>query len=138
MDHSRDLTRNLSASRREDLIWERFSVDRGDLRWLDHAACQGSPLDWWAPPLGGGRRQGGAWRPDDRAEAMCRSCSVRNQCLADAELTGDIDWIMRANVGPLAYLKWRRYYAEKVSTDEVIMKRREVTRINRKKVKEAE
>jgi WhiB family transcriptional regulator, redox-sensing transcriptional regulator len=45
--------------------------------WSERAACAGTPLDLWFPPVG---------KSDKRAEAIkiCSTCPVRDECLTDA------------------------------------------------------
>jgi hypothetical protein len=51
--------------------------------WLEAAACRGRPLSWWFPA----RRQRFVI---EVARAVCRSCPVRAECLAEAlELEDD-------------------------------------------------
>lgn len=101
-----------NSGRKEISAFDRFRVDRGDLSWVQFAECKGTPQSWWSPPYDKpGRYKGGPWRPDPRAYQLCARCTVSKECLADAKLTGDIDWVMRAAEGPYVVLKSReRYY----------------------------
>lgn len=51
---------------------------RGRPAWHEAAACRGKPTDWWLPVGGRGSR------PPPEALALCRSCAVRAECLAEA------------------------------------------------------
>lgn len=101
------------GGRPELSAYERFTMDRGNLAWTAHVACKDTPIEWWAPPYKRGRPAvAQRWEPHPEAQRLCNECPVSAECLADAEATGDIDWTMRANHGPLAFLKWRARHAE--------------------------
>ena len=44
--------------------------------WLDDAACKGTPTKWWFPDTG--------HQTPPEAKALCRTCPVRDECLAEA------------------------------------------------------
>lgn len=52
-----------------------------DPTWMDDAACQGYPVNWWHP--GNGVLSGRAPVNHDAAKALhiCRGCPVRELCL---------------------------------------------------------
>lgn len=76
-----------------------------DVSWFEDALCVGTPIIWWAPPFATRQESqfSRAWNPDPRAYEMCKACPVSKACLEDATRSGDIDWSMRAGVGPKAY-----------------------------------
>jgi hypothetical protein len=70
-------------------------------RWLDLAACLGTPLDWWywrdseaedeGPPMDTRERARWSEHRRARAERLCRSCPVQQECFED---------VMRLEVNP--------------------------------------
>ena len=41
--------------------------------WRDRAACKGQPTVWWFPVTS---------KHDDAGRTICKTCPVRNECLA--------------------------------------------------------
>lgn len=48
------------------------------MTWMDEAACDGAPLDWFFAPEGRGQVPAGYY---DRGLELCRVCPVRVECL---------------------------------------------------------
>jgi len=51
--------------------------------WADQAACAGrNDVQWWPPETDRGHNPGTSWAVD--ALRICRTCPVRDECLAHA------------------------------------------------------
>lgn len=51
-------------------------------RWWEYGACVGSPTEWWFP-LHDPRRVRRETAESLKARALCATCRVRQECLAD-------------------------------------------------------
>lgn len=73
----------------------RRTADRRDRRrdaepgaWRRQAMCQGDAATDFYPPFGGERKRDRVAR-EQRAKAICATCSVSSQCLEQAVATGE-------------------------------------------------
>ena len=77
----------------QENLWNATVPER---EWIEDAACRGAPVDLFYQD---GKR-GDSAHPE--AVAMCASCPVRSECLADAlKLSGSVDlWGYRGGTTP--------------------------------------